>query len=291
LAGAAPGNLVENGAFEKDADADGVPDGWTVAGRRDIKQRLERDAGREGGHSVKLSCTEFVGGTPDAHAMICQVGAAGVTRGQWYRLSFWVKGRDIERSSCHRGQAKPIWLTEIGCYADDDPCRTPSVIGDSAMSRANWPSERHAAEALVKTAAAFLSHGVTKIFYHAGTCGPINGRDGGGIFFEYGGAPRKMVAAQSTLANLLGPDPTPLPSFSPDGRLRAYLFETASGALAVTWSSGEQLPGLPLGDQVAAKDIMGNTIERNTVDIGETPLYLTGPNAHSLREVLRQVCP
>ena len=43
-----------------------------------------------------------------------------------------------------RGQAKPIWLTEFGCYADDDPYRSPGVIGDSAMSRANWPSEQAA---------------------------------------------------------------------------------------------------------------------------------------------------
>ncbi len=30
---------------------------------------------------------------------------------------------------------KPIWLTEFGCYADDDPYKTPGEIGDSAMSR------------------------------------------------------------------------------------------------------------------------------------------------------------
>ncbi len=106
-----------------------------------------------------------------------------------------------------RGEAKPIWLTEFGCYADDDPYKTPGQIGDSAMSRANWGSEQAAAEALVKTAAVFLSHGVRKIFYHAGTCGPINSSSGGGIFFEYGGAPRKMFAAQNALANQLGPNP------------------------------------------------------------------------------------
>lgn len=185
-----------------------------------------------------------------------------------------------------RGEAKPIWLTEFGCYADDDPHRLPSVIGDSAMSRANWPSEREAAEALVKTAAAFLSHGVTKIFYHAGTCGPINGRDGGGIFFEYGGMPRKMYVAQSTVANVLGPAPKPLPPIEVDGRLHAYLFETKDGAVAIAWSPNDQSLSLPLGDHVTVTDMMGNAIEQDAIEIGNTPLYLTSPNADSLRKML-----
>ena len=99
LASAVSENLVKNGSFEEDADSDGMPDGWTVSGRGDIKQRLERDTGRDGGLSARLSCSEFVGGTPDAHAMVCQVGAIGVKRGQWYRLSFWAKARGIERRS------------------------------------------------------------------------------------------------------------------------------------------------------------------------------------------------
>ncbi len=190
-----------------------------------------------------------------------------------------------------RGETKPIWLTEFGCYADDDPYRSPSVIGDSAMSRANWPSEREAAEALVKTAAVFLSHGVTKIFYHAGTCGPINGRDGGGIFFEYGGTPRKMYVGLNTVANLLGPTPKPLPPIEIDGRLYAYLFETGDGAVAIVWSPTDQSLKIPLGDQVAAADMMGNAVEHDVIEVGPTPLYLTAPNTDSLRTLLMHATP
>jgi hypothetical protein len=193
----------------------------------------------------------------------------------------WKKMRD-------RGQAKPIWLTEIGCYADDDPYKTPNVIGDAAMSRANWPSEREAAEAMVKTAAVFLGHGVAKIFYHAGTCGPINGNDGGGVFFEYGAAPRKMYVALSALANRLGPAPKPLPPISAADPLQAYLFETEEGAVAIAWWSGDRSPSLRLGDRVTATDIMGNPIDQTAVVLGDTPLYLTGPNADSLRKTLSQ---
>jgi hypothetical protein len=141
---------------------------------------------------------------------------------------------------------------------------------------------------LVKTAAAFLSHGVTKIFFHAGTCGPINGRDGGGIFFEYGGAPRKMYVALSALANLLGPAPRPLSLHVTNDRLQAYLFEGAEGALAVAWSSDGQPLTLRLGDQTNAIDMMGNKIQRNVVDVGYTPLYLSAPKADSLSEMLRR---
>ncbi len=200
-----------------------------------------------------------------------------------------IYGKDLAqcwRKMQERGEAKPIWLTEIGCYADDDPYRTPSVIGDSAMSRANWPSEREAAEGLVKTAAVFLSHGVTKIFYHAGTCGPINGRDGGGIFFEYGGAPRKMYVALNALTKRLGPSPRPLPPIEAAGRLYAYLFETEDGALAIVWSPSEQSLSIPIDDHVVASDLMGNVIEQNTVEFGYTPMYLAAPNADSLRKML-----
>ena len=79
-----------------------MPTAWNTSGRRDIKQTLTCDAGRDSGKSARLSCSQFVGGTSDAHVMACQVGRIAIKRGQWYRLSFWVKGRDLVRRS---GQA------------------------------------------------------------------------------------------------------------------------------------------------------------------------------------------
>ncbi len=187
-----------------------------------------------------------------------------------------------------RGEAKPIWLTEFGCYADDDPYKTPGGIGDATMQRTNWPYERAAAEGLVKTAAVFLTHGVTKILYHAGTCGPLNGQDGGGIFFEYGGAPRKMYVALSALANLLGPDPKPaLPRLATD-KLRAYLFQTQAGTIAVVWATSDQPVRLQAPDGVKALDVMGNEIRQRPVEIGTTPVYLVGADAGRLRTLIGQ---
>ena len=185
-----------------------------------------------------------------------------------------------------RGEAKPIWLTEFGCYADDDPYKTPDRIGDSAASRAHWPSERDAAEALVKSSAVFLTYGLQKIFFHCGTCGPLNGRNGTSIFFEYGGAPRKMYAALNALANLLGPEPKPLsPRFAND-RLRAHLFKTRRGIVAVVWQTGEKPVRIRLPAGVTARDMMGNAHARSTVQIATTPTYLLCSEADRLRELL-----
>jgi hypothetical protein len=186
------------------------------------------------------------------------------------------------------GIVKPMWLTEFGCYADDDPYRTPGQIGDAAMARANWPSEAAASEGLVKSSVVFLSHGVQKIFFHAGTCGPINGSDGGGIFFEYGGTPRKMFVALNRLARLLGPAPVPLlPRIATD-RVRAYLFRTPGGIVAVAWACTDEAVTVSLPGGITARDLMGNPLAQRSAKLTATPMYFIGPDAEKLRALLEQ---
>ena len=83
------------------------------------------------------------------------------------------------------GGPKPLWISEWGCYADDDPACVPQTVGDETMNRCRWPNERAAPEQIVKFTAASFAYGVRKIFFHAGTCGTINGPDAGGVLFEY----------------------------------------------------------------------------------------------------------
>ena len=186
-----------------------------------------------------------------------------------------------------RHEAKPIWLTEFGCYADDDPHRTPGQIGDSAMSRANWPSERAASEAIVKTAAVFLSHGIQRIFYHAGTCGPINGSSGGGIFFEYGGTPTKMYAAQANLANQLGSDPSAAAAVSRADGLRAYAFRTEQGAVAIVWAANDRPVNVRPTAATTVVDMMGNRVEAAELKIDAMPVYLRAANVPDLLEIIK----
>jgi len=112
--------------------------------------------------------------------------------------------RSLEGLLHAHGDPRPVWITEWGCYADDDPPYVPLAVGDATTNRCRWPSERAATEHIVKFTAVAFAHGVRKVFFHAGTCGPINGADAGGVLFEYGGAPRRMYAGVAALTRLLG---------------------------------------------------------------------------------------
>jgi hypothetical protein len=180
---------------------------------------------------------------------------------------------ELARMMGQRGEVRPMWLTEYGCYADDDPYRTPQSVGDAAMSKSVWPSEREASEALVQSAAVFCSHGLRKIFLHAGTSGPINGSSAGGVFFEYGGEPRKMLSAVSVLSRLLDPNFEPIDiGPQPSGR-RVYVFRVKRGLLAIAWTREPEPVQMETNDAITTMDIMGNVLDADTVQLTATPVY------------------
>jgi hypothetical protein len=183
------------------------------------------------------------------------------------------------------GGPKPVWISEWGCYADDDPPCLPPAVGDETMNRCRWPSERAATEHIVKFTAVSFAHGVRKIFFHAGTCGTINGPDAGGVLFEYGGAPRKMYAGVAALTRLLGV-PRECVRAVNRGGVRAYVFRTGDRLVAVAWREGGRAGPLRLGPGVTAYDIMGNELARAGAALGESPLYLTGPTVEALIDSL-----
>ena len=132
------------------------------------------------------------------------------------------------------GGPRPVWITEWGCYADDDPPCVPQTVGDATMNRCRWPNERAATEHIVKFTAVSFAHGVRKIFFHAGTCGTINGPDAGGVLFAYGGAPRKMYAGVAALTRLLGV-PDECVNTAHDDGLAAYVFRAKDRLVAIAW--------------------------------------------------------
>jgi hypothetical protein len=198
---------------------------------------------------------------------------------------------DLVRS---HGPRRPVWITEWGCYADDDPPTLPLSVGDAAMNRCRWPSERAATEHIVKFAAVGFAHGVQKIFFHAGTAGRINGEDAGGVLFEYGGAPRTMYAGIAALTRLLGGPLTPVQVVNHDG-LYGYVFRASDPrgmrppVVAVAWTSWDKPGRLTLGPAVRAVDLMGNTIGSRTVELSETPVYLLGDGAEPVLATLAGV--
>ena len=172
-----------------------------------------------------------------------------------------------------RGQARPIWITELGIYADDDPAALPPRAGDATMNRSQRPNELRAAADLVKFAAILGSAGVRKIFYHAGTCGVWNESSAGNVFFEYGGRPRKMYPAQAVLSRLLGPEFTFVQKWTEPADLQAFQFRSGQRQVVILWSRrGEKTISPPEG--FAALDLMGNPISTRPVPVGYIPVYL-----------------
>jgi hypothetical protein len=183
------------------------------------------------------------------------------------------------------GGPKPIWMTEWGCYADDDPPSAPWLAGDAAMNRSRWSSERVATEHIVKFTAVTFAHGMRKIFFHAGTCGAINGSDAGGVLFEYGGAPRKMLPGVAALTRLLGVPDECLRKIVRDD-LCVYVFRSKGRAVAIAWCGENQRRLLALAKGVRAYDIMGNALPPRDAALGESPIYLAGGDAESILQSL-----
>jgi hypothetical protein len=190
----------------------------------------------------------------------------------------------LENMMARHGGPKPVWITEYGCYADDDPACIPPRTGDAAMTRSRWPSEQAAAEHLVKFTAITFAHGVRKIFLHAGSSAQINGPNEGGIFFEYGGQPRKMYAAAAVLNRLLGTPEDYLGAVT-QGTGRLYLFRKGRQSVGIAWSAKPIALDLPRG--IRAWDIMGNPVREGQFTLADSPVYFgeSSPDARGLRRL------
>lgn len=193
--------------------------------------------------------------------------------------------RDFEGLVAQHGGPKPLWITEWGVYADDDPACIPQSVGDATMNRCRWPSERAATEHIVKFTAVSFAHGMRKLFFHAGTAGTINGPDAGGVLFEYGGEPRAMYAGVAALTRILGvPDDTVHILDTPTHH--AYVFKTKTRHVAVAWTSAGHTYSLTLPPECQALDLMGNILPTPTVTLGESPIYLLSPDLAPILQTL-----
>ena len=173
-----------------------------------------------------------------------------------------------------KGPQRPIWVTEIGVYGDDDPPFTPFTVGDSAMNSALRPNELRTAGDLVKFAAILCAAGVEKIFYHAGTCDALNQNTAGNIFFEYGGLPRKQYAAQAALSHLLGPDVKFHRKWTEPEGVQAFEFRSRGRTVVALWASKSPAPAVKVPAGYRAFDLMGNRLSGSEIVPGETPVYL-----------------
>jgi hypothetical protein len=171
------------------------------------------------------------------------------------------------------GGRKPIWLTEYGYYADDDPATVP--LEHQGFDK-SVGSERLQAEYAVRWATIAFAGGVEKIFYHAGTCHPLNGDNMQGVFYKYDGQPRRIYAAQAVLAHLLTPSARFVKHLPLGDGTRCYLFRDGERLAAVVWSAGRVKPAaVKLADgRLELWDIMGRPQSGRQIQPSGSPVYV-----------------
>jgi hypothetical protein len=169
------------------------------------------------------------------------------------------------------GTGKPIWFTEGAYYADDDKPFEP--YHSTWLKPAD--SEIEAAEWQIKFNTILLAYGVEKIIYHSGTIGSLNNESISGIFFEWAGAPRKMLVTQAAMANLLLPPVSSLGRVQSPQDMQAYGFETHGRTVIVTWIEQGTEPKeiLLVGKPWRAVDLQGNELHISAVKLKERPTY------------------
>jgi hypothetical protein len=179
------------------------------------------------------------------------------------------KLNDLMRAA---GKPKPIWNTEYAYYAQDEisikPYRWESPLIED---------EKLCAAYLVRINTIMLSQNVVRFFLHAGTCHPLNQEGAGGIFFNYGGQPRKFYPVQSAMANLFPPGTKFVEKLAAPEGLRAYLFENPAGLILVAWAEEDCKGEISLADPgLTALDIQGNALAERTLPLTEYPVYVQG---------------
>ncbi|MBD3292744.1 MAG: hypothetical protein GF393_07440 [Armatimonadia bacterium] len=170
------------------------------------------------------------------------------------------------------GGVKPMWMTEFAYYADDDPDPIPR----------GWPnpveSELRQADWNTRICAIQLAHGVERIFYHIWHT-RANRDSAARIFFEYGGAPRKIAASQAAMVEMLGPTPEFIREAEIGDNASCYIFREAGGALVgVAWHHWDALDWTGFSEYRVA-DLFGTVL--TGADLGEVqgPVYVLGGEA------------
>ena len=180
--------------------------------------------------------------------------------------------RQLRRRMRSAGADKPIWFTEGAYYADDDMPFEPY----SSTWLKPLDSETEAAECQVKFNTLLLAYGAEKIIYHSGTPGSLNNESLSGIFFEWAGAPRKMLSTQAAMANLLVPPVHSLGRLKSPETIRAYAFESHGRTIIVAWTmEGTESSRISLAKKSwRAVDIQGNELKKTVITLTNRPVYL-----------------
>lgn len=223
---------------------------------------------------------------------------------------------------------KPVWVTECGYYGEDEKPWTPWVAPPNHFpAKFQLPSEKVASDYSIRYAVIMLAHGVEKIFYHHGVEEELNNGSGnlGSPLLGSLGTPAKFYAAQSALANMLGPIPQFVTSINkpdiindlqPTDNVYGYVFQCGKQAVLIAWT-GNQLKengqkknitkeskqvldktidciqwSLKIPYSVKAYNIVGTLISEKEPILNESPIYLASTilTAHELAKQAKFSC-
>lgn len=210
--------------------------------------------------------------------------------------SFQTGIRSAVEAMREKDAVRPIWITEYGIYADDDP--DPTTLTSRFMVHAGEDSEMLAAVATVKHEVVALANGVEKIFFHIGNWPIILNREHGcGFhpFFEWGGLPRKMMITQNVLCWALPPGTRFVCAISDQPPTMVYEFANEQGSVFVAWSSSTievDAKTQAVLRQVGAK--VYNVVGQKQLalrELSEFPVYLLASKKHAatVGETLRSL--
>jgi hypothetical protein len=189
------------------------------------------------------------------------------------------------------GGDRPVWMTEYGLYADDDP--DPTTADSRFMEHYGVDSEKLVATYVAKHHLAALASGFEKVFFHIGNW-PffVNREHGCGFhaFFEWGGVPRKMYVALNTLAYLLPPGTRHVRTWTGPNQFFAFEFKHATRHVIALWAEGGATPP---GDALQAlnqsgatfTNVAGGRLKEMSADIEDSPLYVSASTAAQLQAV------
>ena len=111
------------------------------------------------------------------------------------------------------------------------------------------------------------------------SCGEINRANLEGVFYQYGGEPQKIYAAQAVMAHLLTPTCRPVKRLPLAGAARGYLFRDGEATIGVLWdpSRGRAKAAIELSDtQFKIWDVVGRPQSTHHVALSGTPVYVLG---------------
>jgi len=193
----------------------------------------------------------------------------------------------LRQMAAAQGKGPPLWLTETGYYADDDPPETPVRHWSDLLE-----SEEQCGAYMVRFAAIMFANGVEKIFYHSGVQPVLTEGSLECQFLEYGNVPRKQYAVQAALANWFTPNTTLVEKLKQQSPLWGYLFRGDEGPFAVTWTTGaaRALDRKALGP-CRPYDLFGNALQAQQLTLTGTPLFLRGPDVRALEEACERLMP